>query len=132
MSAGDQQRSHDKAHHGSGEAPRAGDPFSCRNSLKIFPPDAITLERWPGDQQHRVQENGPTRCGNIGVGLGSEVSLKDFPQGHYDRALQRGRSARPGPTRSTAAGSQEFQALPDLDANANAVTFEHIKLENEV
>ena len=25
----------------------------------------------------------------------------------------------------------EFQALPDLDANANAVAIEHIKLENE-
>jgi len=25
----------------------------------------------------------------------------------------------------------EFQALPDLDANANAVAIQHIKLENE-
>ncbi|HMD03123.1 MAG TPA: phage tail protein [Candidatus Baltobacteraceae bacterium] len=25
----------------------------------------------------------------------------------------------------------EYQALPDLDANANAVAFEHIKIENE-
>jgi phage tail-like protein len=25
----------------------------------------------------------------------------------------------------------EYQALPDLDANANAVAIEHIKLENE-
>ena len=25
----------------------------------------------------------------------------------------------------------EYQALPDLDANANAIAIEHIKLENE-
>ena len=25
----------------------------------------------------------------------------------------------------------EFQALPDLDANANAIAIQHIKLENE-
>ena len=25
----------------------------------------------------------------------------------------------------------EFQALPDLDANANAIAIEHLKLENE-
>jgi hypothetical protein len=25
----------------------------------------------------------------------------------------------------------EYQALPDLDANANGVAFEHIRLENE-
>ena len=25
----------------------------------------------------------------------------------------------------------EFQALPDLDANANAVAIQHLKLENE-
>ncbi|MDX6679822.1 MAG: hypothetical protein QOE31_3874, partial [Solirubrobacteraceae bacterium] len=25
----------------------------------------------------------------------------------------------------------EFQAIPDLDANANAVAIEHLKLENE-
>jgi phage tail-like protein len=25
----------------------------------------------------------------------------------------------------------EFQAMPDLDANANAISIEHIKLENE-
>ena len=25
----------------------------------------------------------------------------------------------------------EYQALPDLDANANAVAIQHIKLENE-
>ena len=27
--------------------------------------------------------------------------------------------------------ASEFQALPDLDANANAIALEHIKLENE-
>jgi len=25
----------------------------------------------------------------------------------------------------------EYQALPDLDANANAIAIEHIKIENE-
>ncbi len=35
------------------------------------------------------------------------------------------------PTRSTAAGSRNIQALPDLDSNANAIAIEHIKLENE-
>ena len=46
------------------------------------------------------------------------------------RSITRPASWR-SPTRSIAAGSREYQALPDLDANANAVAIQHIKLENE-
>ena len=65
-----------------------------------------------------------------GSGLGAEVSLKDFRKDIiidvYNEAGQLAISYK-----VFRAWVSEFQALSDLDANANAVAIQHIKLENE-
>jgi len=67
---------------------------------------------------------------NFGAGLGSEVSLKDFRKDLtielYNEAGQLAIAYR-----VYRCWVSEFQAMPDLDANANAVAIQHIKLENE-
>jgi phage tail-like protein len=67
---------------------------------------------------------------NYGAGLGSEVSLQDFRKDItievYNEAGQLAISYQ-----VFRCWVSEFQALPDLDANANAIAIQHIKLENE-
>lgn len=64
------------------------------------------------------------------AGLGSEVSLKDFRKDvildFYNEAGQLAISYK-----IFRAWVSEYTALPDLDANANAVAIQHIVLENE-
>ena len=54
-----------------------------------------------------------------------------LPQRHPDRVLQRGRPTCVIAYKVYRCWVSEFLALPDLDANANAVAIQHIKLENE-
>ena len=63
-------------------------------------------------------------------GLGAESSLKDFRKDVIIEVLnEAGQLAiRYYVYRCWVS---EFQALPDLDANANAIAIQHIKLENE-
>jgi phage tail-like protein len=67
---------------------------------------------------------------NFGAGLGAEVSLKSFRKDLilevYNEAGQLALAYR-----IFRCWVSEYQALPDLDANANAVAIQHIKLENE-
>ena len=74
--------------------------------------------------------NGPTRSGTSAPGLGAEVSLKDFRKDIiievYNEAGQLAIAYK-----VFRCWVSEYQALPDLDANANAVAIQHIKLENE-
>lgn len=67
---------------------------------------------------------------NFGSGLGAEVSLANFRKDLlieiYNEAGQLAISYR-----VFRAWVSEFQAIPDLDANANAVAIQHLKLENE-
>jgi len=67
---------------------------------------------------------------NFGAGLGAEVSLKDFRKDIiieiYNEAGQLVITYR-----VFRCWVSEYQATPDLDANANAVAIQHIKLENE-
>ena len=67
---------------------------------------------------------------NFGSGLGAEVSLKDFRKNiileMYNEAGQLAIAYK-----IYRCWVSEFQSLPDLDANANAVAIQHIKLENE-
>jgi T4-like virus tail tube protein gp19 len=64
------------------------------------------------------------------TGLGREVSLKDFRRDItievYNEAGQLAIAYN-----VYNCWVSEYQALPDLDANANAVAIQHIKLENE-
>ncbi len=95
---------------------------------KNFKFDAITLER---GVTHDVDfEQWAAKIWQIGSGLGAEVSLKDFRKDliidFYNEAGQLAISYK-----VYRAWVSEYQALPDLDANANAVAIQHIKLENE-
>ena len=105
-----------------------GDPSSSRKSPGRTEYDAITLDRgvthdkdfeeWA---QQGLELRRRARRGGLAQGL---------PQGHHHRGLQRGRSAGPFLPGLPLLGLG-VQALSDLDANANAVAIEHIKLENE-
>lgn len=105
-----------------------GDPSSSRKSPGRTEFEAITLER--GVTHDRDFEQWANKVWNFGAGMGAEVALKDFRKNLlielYNEAGQlaiRYRVFR--------CWVSEFQALPDLDANANAVAIQHIKLENE-
>ncbi|MGO9237009.1 MAG: phage tail protein [Methylocella sp.] len=90
--------------------------------------DAITLER--GVTHDLDFEAWAAKVWQIGAALGSEVSLADFRKDlildFYNEAGQLAISYK-----IYRAWVSEYQALPDLDANANAVAIQHIKLENE-
>jgi phage tail-like protein len=75
-------------------------------------------------------EKWANKIWNFGSGLGSEVSLKDFRKDLivdlYNEAGQKVISYK-----VYRCWVSEFQAQADLDANANAVLIQSIKLENE-
>lgn len=105
-----------------------GDPSSSRKSPGKTEYEAITLER---GVTHDIEfEKWANKVWNFGSGLGSEVSLKDFRKDIiievYNEAGQLAIAYK-----VYRAWASEFQALPDLDANANAVAIQTIKLENE-
>ena len=105
-----------------------GDPSSSRKSPGRTEYEAITLER---GVTHDVEfEQWANKVWNFGSGLGAEVSLKDFRKDIiievYNEAGQLALAYK-----VFRCWVSEYQALPDLDANANAVAIQHIKLENE-
>ncbi len=105
-----------------------GDPSSSRKSPGRTEYEAITLER--GVTHDTEFEKWANRVWNYGSGLGAEVSLKDFRKNLilevYNEAGQSVISYK-----LFRCWVSEYQALPDLDANANAVAIQTIKLENE-
>jgi len=105
-----------------------GDPSSSRKSPGRTEYDPITLER--GVTHDPEFEAWANKVWNFGGGLGSEVSLKDFRKDViieiYNEAGQLVLAYR-----VFRCWVSEFQAVPDLDANANAVAIQHLKLENE-
>ena len=105
-----------------------GDPSSSRKSPGRTEYEAITLER--GVTHDTEFEKWANKVWNFGSGLGAEVSLKDFRKDIiievYNEAGQLAIAYK-----VFRCWVSEFQALPDLDANANAVAIQHIKLENE-
>lgn len=105
-----------------------GDPSSTRKSPGRTEYEAISLER--GVTHDKDFEQWANKVWNFGSGLGSEVSLKDFRKDLiielYNEAGQLVVAYK-----VFRCWVSEFQALPDLDANANAVAIQHIKLENE-
>lgn len=105
-----------------------GDPSSSRKSPGRTEYDAITLER--GVTHDEEFEKWANKVWNFGSGLGSEVSLKDFRKDitieMYNEAGQLAIAFN-----VFRCWVSEFQAIPELDANANAVAIQTIKLENE-
>ncbi|MDF0677323.1 MAG: phage tail protein [Nitrospira sp.] len=105
-----------------------GDPSSSRKSPGRTKYEAITLER--GVTHDTEFEKWANKVWNYGSGLGMEVSLKDFRKDiiieMYNEAGQLAIAYK-----VYRCWASEFQAQPDLDANANAVAIQTIKLENE-
>ncbi|MFF5009616.1 phage tail protein [Streptomyces phaeochromogenes] len=107
---------------------QGGDPSSSRKSPGRTEYEAITLER--GISHDPAFERWANKVWNFGSGLGAEVSLLDFRKDIiievYNEAGQVAIAYK-----VYRCWVSEFQAVPDLDANANAVAIQHLKLENE-
>jgi len=105
-----------------------GDPSTGRKSPGRNKFEPITLER--GVTHDLEFERWANRVWNFGAGLGAEVSLQNFRKDiiieFYNEAGQLAIAYK-----VFRCWVSEFQSLPDLDANANAVAIQHIKLENE-
>jgi phage tail-like protein len=105
-----------------------GDPSTSRKSPGRNEFEAITLER--GVTHDTAFEAWAAKVWNFGATAGSEVSLQDFRKDIiidiFNEAGQKAISYL-----IHRCWVSEYQALPDFDANANAVAIQHIKLENE-
>jgi phage tail-like protein len=105
-----------------------GDPSTSRKSPGRTKYEAVTLER--GVTHDLEFERWANKVWNFGAGLGAEVSLKDFRKDIsievYNEAGQKVLAYN-----LFRCWVSEFQSLPDLDANANAIAIQTIKLENE-
>ena len=105
-----------------------GDPSTGRKSPGRTKFDPVTLER--GVTHDLEFERWANKVWNFGAGLGSEVSLADFRKDiiieFYNEAGQLAIAYR-----VFRCWASEFQAQPELDANANAVAIQTLKLENE-
>src|SRR5678815_3442785 len=105
-----------------------GDYSSSRKSPGRTEYDAVMLER--GVTHDPEFEKWAGKVWDLGGGLGKEVSLQDFRKDitieMYNEAGQLAISYK-----VFRCWVSEFQAMPELDANANAVAIQHIKLENE-
>ena len=105
-----------------------GDPSTVHKSPGQTKYEAISLER--GVTHDKEFEQWANKVWNFGAGLGAEVALKDFRKDIilevYNEAGQVALAYK-----IYRCWISEFQSLPDLDANANAVALQHIKLENE-
>ena len=105
-----------------------GNPSTNNKSPGRTKYEAITLER--GVTHDTEFEKWANKVWNFGSGLGSETSLADFRKDItievYNEAGQKVLAFN-----VYRCWVSEYQALPDLDANANAVAIQTIKLENE-
>jgi phage tail-like protein len=105
-----------------------GDPSSSRKSPGRSEFEPITLER--GVTHDKEFEQWANKVWNFGSGLGAEVSLKDFRKDIiievYNEAGQLAIAYK-----VYRCWASEFQPQADLDANANAVLIQTLKLENE-
>ena len=105
-----------------------GDPSTSHKSPGRNKFEALVLER--GRTQDMAFHDWAGLVWNFGAGLGSEVSLasfrKDIYLEFYNEAGQLVLAYK-----IYRCWVSEYQALPDLDANANAIAVEHIKIENE-
>jgi phage tail-like protein len=105
-----------------------GDPSSTRKSPGRTEYEALTLER--GVTHDLEFEKWAGKVWDFGSGLGKEVSLKDFRKDViielYNESGQKVIAYK-----VFRCWVSEFQAQADLDANANAILIQSIKLENE-
>lgn len=105
-----------------------GDPSTVRKSPGQTTYEPIALER---GVTHDVEfEQWANKVWNWGSGLGAEVSLKDFRKDIlievYNEAGQLAITYR-----VYRCWVSEYQALPELDASANAIAIQSITLQHE-
>ncbi len=105
-----------------------GDPSSSRKSPGRSEYEAITLER--GVTHDPEFEQWANKVWNFGAGAGVEVSLADFRKDLIIEVYNEAGQVVLG-YKVFRCWVSEFQALPDLDANANGIAIQSIKLENE-
>lgn len=105
-----------------------GDPSTSRKSPGRTKYEAVTLER--GVTHDTEFEKWANKVWNFGSGLGVEVSLKDFRK---DLIIELYNESGQLVTayKLFRCWVSEYQAQADLDANANAVLIQTLKLENE-
>jgi len=105
-----------------------GDASTARKSPGLNKFEGLTLER--GVTHDTEFEKWANKVWNYGSGLGAEVSLKDFRKDIilevYNEAGQLALAYM-----LFRCWVSEYQALPELDANANAVAIQSIKIEME-
>jgi phage tail-like protein len=105
-----------------------GDPSASRKLPGLTKYASITLKR--GLTGDTAFEDWANKVWKLGAALGSEVSLADFRK---DIQLELYNDAGQLVLRYNIyrCWVSEYQAVPPLSANGNAVAIEHIKLENE-
>jgi phage tail-like protein len=105
-----------------------GDPSTVRRSPGQTTFEPITLER--GVTHDTEFEKWANKVWNLGSGLGAEVSLKDFRKDIiielYNEAGQLAIAYK-----VYRCWVSEYQAIPELDASANAVAIQTLTLQNE-
>lgn len=105
-----------------------GDPGMRRKSPGRTTFEPIVLER--GISHDAEFERWANKVWNFGAGPGAEVSLKDFRKDVvielYNEAGQLVLAYK-----AYRCWVSEYQALPDLDANASSVAIQSITLQNE-
>lgn len=105
-----------------------GDPSTSHKSPGRTHFEPITLER--GVTHDMEFERWANKVWNLGAGGGTEVSLKDFRK---DLTLELHNEAGQlvMAYRLFRCWPSSFEALPDLDANGNAVAFQTLVIQNE-
>ena len=105
-----------------------GDPSTSYKSPGRTEFEPITLER--GITHDTEFEKWANKVWNLNGGAETEVSLEDFRKNItiqiFNEAGQLALAYN-----VFRCWVSEYQAVPDLDANANAVAIQHLKLENE-
>jgi phage tail-like protein len=105
-----------------------GDPSTSHKSPGRTKYEAITLER--GLTQDPAFHDWAGLAWNYGAALGSDLSLADFRRDIYLELYNESGQIVTA-YKIYRCWVSEYQAMSDLDANANAIAIEHIKIENE-
>lgn len=105
-----------------------GDPSMSRKSPGRTKYDPIMLER--GVTHDKDFEQWANMAWNYGSGLGKEVSLKDFRKDIIIELMNEAGQVAIS-YKVFRCWVSEFTALPQLDANANAISIQSIQLQNE-
>ena len=105
-----------------------GDPSTSRKSPGRTEYEAITLER--GVTQDVEFDRWANKVWLLGQGLGGEVSLRDFRKDIIIHLLNEAGQIAVA-YKIFRAWPSEYQVVGELDANANAVAIQSLKLECE-